>query len=434
MMPFRQTLFWAHLVVGLTVGLVVALMAGTGMLMAFEHPLVARAERADGAPPAGVKVTDKSRAWTVANLIDAAMAAQPDATPSAFTADADLARPAAVQFGRGGVVYLNNFTGRVVGTGAPRLRAFFRTVEGLHRWLALNGTGRNWGRNITGVAVLGFLLLILSGLWLWVPRRIRWRSIKPVLVPSFRLRGKARDWNWHNVAGFWLATPLLVIVLTGVVMAHPWANGLLFRAFGEKPPAARSEGRQGMANGGGPGGNRDRPDSGERREVNLGGVDDLWAAAEDAARPGWTSMTMRLGGGGRGGDDEADGGHAEGGRGRGQTGVSFTFNYGDASNPMNRVTLTINRSTGAVSSRQTFADQTPARRARQLIVPIHRGELFGLTGMAIAALSCLGTLLLVYTGFALSWRRLVRPLLKKAQPISAVDAGWQSKSYPQETG
>ena len=412
---FRKTLFWAHLVVGLTVGLVVALMAGTGAVMAFEHPVVAWAERADGSPPAGVKATDQDKAWTVANLIGAAMAAQPDASPSAFTADADLSRPAAVQVGRDGVVYLNNFTGRVVGTGAPRMRAFFRTVLDLHRWLALNGTGRSWGRNITGAAALGFLMLILSGLWLWVPRRIRWSSIRPVLLPTFGLKGKARDWNWHNVAGFWLATPLLVIVLTGLVIGYPWANALLFRAFGEQPPAPRGEGRPATANGGRRGdGDRRRPDGvGQRRPVNLDGVDDLWAAAEDAAKPGWTTMTMRLGGGGGGDDDGGDAPNA--GRSRSQGGVAFALTYGDAANPLNRVTLTFNRRTGELISTQRSADQRPARRARLLIVPIHRGELLGKTGMTIAAASCLGTLLLVYTGFALSWRRLVRPRLKRAR-------------------
>ncbi len=50
------------------------------------------------------------------------------------------------------------------------------------------------------------------------------------------LRGRARDWNWHNVLGIWCAAPLLVIALTGVVMSFPWANTLLFRLSGSNPP------------------------------------------------------------------------------------------------------------------------------------------------------------------------------------------------------
>lgn len=52
------------------------------------------------------------------------------------------------------------------------------------------------------------------------------------------LRGKAREWNWHNVVGIWCALPLLVIVLTGVVMSFDWANALLFRVTGSTPAAS----------------------------------------------------------------------------------------------------------------------------------------------------------------------------------------------------
>jgi hypothetical protein len=55
---------------------------------------------------------------------------------------------------------------------------------------------------------------------------------------SFRagIRGRVREWNWHNVLGIWCALPLLVIVLTGVVMSFDWANVLLLRLTGSTPP------------------------------------------------------------------------------------------------------------------------------------------------------------------------------------------------------
>ena len=270
MKSIRKALFWTHLVVGLTVGLQVALMAGTGLLLAFQHPIVNRAERVTTPPPPGVKPTAKDKAWPVSELLSAATKAVPDATPTGLTAYPDLTRPAAVQFGRDRVVLLNNFTGQVASHGAPRLRAFFGTIESLHRWLALSGTGREWGRTITHAACLGFLFLVLSGLYLWVPKRLRWQAVRPVLLPNLRLRGKPRDWNWHNVAGVWLAPPLLVITLTGTVMAYPWANGLLFRLVGEAPPAARGER--------GPGGGRrtpwpERPPPVRRRRRRPSGIE-----------------------------------------------------------------------------------------------------------------------------------------------------------------
>ena len=41
-----------------------------------------------------------------------------------------------------------------------------------------------------------------------------------------RLRGRARDFNWHNVVGFWSAIPLVVIVLGASVISYPWATDI----------------------------------------------------------------------------------------------------------------------------------------------------------------------------------------------------------------
>ena len=440
---FRKTFFWLHLVVGLAVGLGVAVLATTGLLMSFEHPIVAWAERADGRPTDG-KPPTVERAWTVQRLLQSAAAASPEVTPTALTAYADLTRPVQVQLGRERVVYLNNFTGGVVGQGAPRLRAFFRTDEDVHRWLALNGTGRAWGRNTMGVACLGFTVLIVSGLWLWVPKTFRWRAVKPVLVPSVKLRGKPRDWNWHNVAGIWLMLPLLVITLTGTIIGYSWASGLLFRAVGEAPPAPRGEGPRGggggegqrpggVANGRRPGGDRGdrRPDGGGvPRPLNVEGLDDAWATAEKAAGKGWTSMTLQLAGGRRGGGGGRDGGEDGGGRG----GLSFAVAYGDPAVPTNRVTFTVDRESAELVRTERFTDQTPGRRLRSLIVPIHRGEILGKTGMALAAAACVAALVLVYTGFALSWRRLVRPLLSRRPARRPANALGVSDAVPAPAG
>jgi uncharacterized iron-regulated membrane protein len=256
-----------------------------------------------------------------------------------------------------------------------------------------------------GAAALGFLLLILSGLWLWMPRRASWKAFKSVLVPRATLRGRARDWNWHNALGFWLLIPLLVITLSGLVIAYPWANALAFRAVGDTPPPPRNEGGP---RGEGPGGNRSER-GGERRDgptralarpLNLEGLNDLWFAAQDMS-PGWTSITMRLGGRRGGEAPQAEDGQGSGG------GVSFVVARGDAELAMNRTTLTFDRRNGELTSVQKFEDGTPGKRLRSMMVPIHRGEVLGNVGRAIALVACLATLMLIYTGFALSWRRFV---------------------------
>jgi uncharacterized iron-regulated membrane protein len=68
--------------------------------------------------------------------------------------------------------------------------------------------------------------MAISGIFLWWPRSSRRGAWKSVAVPSLRLRGRARDFNWHNSMGIWCAPVLAVITLTGAVMSYQWANDL----------------------------------------------------------------------------------------------------------------------------------------------------------------------------------------------------------------
>ena len=125
------------------------------------------------------------------------------------------------------------------------VRAFFRVVVEWHRYVAASGASRPLGRAVTGASNLAFLFIVVSGLFLWWPRSWKWSAVRNVTWFKGGLQGKARDFNWHNTIGFWSAIPLAIIVAGGVVISYPWATGLVYRAYGEAPPApARSEPRR----------------------------------------------------------------------------------------------------------------------------------------------------------------------------------------------
>ena len=52
----------------------------------------------------------------------------------------------------------------------------------------------------------------------------------------------------------------------------------------------------------------------------------------------------------------------------------------------------------------------------------HTGEVLGLPGQAIAGLVSLGGVVLVYTGFALSYRRFVAWCARRRRPADAASA------------
>src|ERR1700750_472959 len=94
-MTLRRFICWLHLSVGLTVGLMVAFMAITGSIMAFQSQITAWAERsARVAVPAPVNTR-----ISPATLLVRAMADQ-HRPPTSLTLFADPHRPTEVVFGR----------------------------------------------------------------------------------------------------------------------------------------------------------------------------------------------------------------------------------------------------------------------------------------------------------------------------------------------
>jgi uncharacterized iron-regulated membrane protein len=370
----RTVIFWLHLSAGLVAGVVVLIMSVTGVLLTYEKQMVGWAERS---PDAAAPSPDAARLPLDA-LLASARAARPAATPATVTIRAGRDEPVAVGLGRDGTLVLNGYTGAVLGEGAVGLRAFFRVVTDWHRWLALSGDQRATGKAITGACNLAFLVLVVSGAYLWLPKA--WTRVQVRNVAWFRrgLPGKARDFNWHNTIGVWSVVPLFAVVLSATVISYPWASNLAYRVVGEQPPAP-----QRPAGPGGPGELR----GGASRAASLAGID---AHVEAAMRQveGWRTIALRVPA-----SETAP--------------LVFTIDAGWGGQPQKRGTLTLDRATGAVVSWEPFSSGSPGRRLRAILRFAHTGEVLGLTGQTIAGLASAGAVVLVYTGLALSLRRFL---------------------------
>ena len=105
-----------------------------------------------------------------------------------------------------------------------------------HRYLAIERREPRHRQGITGAANLAFLFIVISGMYLWLPRLWTWIQFKNVLWFRARLAPKARDFNWHNVIGVWTAIPLAIVVAGAVPISYPWASNLVYRIAGDTPP------------------------------------------------------------------------------------------------------------------------------------------------------------------------------------------------------
>lgn len=377
-MTFRKLIFWMHLCTGVGAGLVILLMSVTGVLLAFELQIIHWANREyRQAPP-----TPESQQLPIAQML--AAISDEKSPPTGISFENDPAAPAAIALGRGRTIYVNPYNGSVHGEGSPRLRAFFRGVTDLHRWIALPGDQRTIGRAITGACNLAFLFLIVSGIYLWWPGKWNWATLKRITLIDLSLRKKARDWNWHNAIGLWCWLPLLLIVASGVVISYPWASALLYRAVGETPPT------QGPSGGAQPGRARgQRAGTGEA----LAGVDEALRVAR-SHMAGWRSISVSL-------PRSAE------------SPLVFSIDQGTGRQPQKKGQLTLSRN-GEVVKWEPFSSQTPGRRLRAFARFGHTGEVAGIPGQTIAGLASAGSAVLVWTGFALTWRRWVAARRRKA--------------------
>ena len=235
-MTIRTVFFWLHLSAGVVAGVVVLIMSITGVALTYEKQVLEWADRGAWSVPSSAR----SERLSPETLLARVRAARPEAAPTVLTLRQDPAAPATVAFEGAGAVLVDPTSGHVIGAPPGGLRAFFRVMTSWHRWLALEGTSRAVGKAVTGAANLMFLFIVLSGIYLWLPKIWSRTQLRQILWFRSRLSSKARDFNWHNVIGIWSAVPLAIVVAGAVPISYPWASNLVYRIVGEEPPRASS--------------------------------------------------------------------------------------------------------------------------------------------------------------------------------------------------
>ena len=401
MASIRTVLFWFHLAAGLGAGVVILIMSVTGVALTYEKQVLEWADRrAWPAPP-----SSGAARLSPETLLARVRETQPEAAPTTLTLRADPA-PATVTMEGQRALLVDPYTGAIIGPPPSGLRSFFRVMTSWHRWLAMEGEGRATGKAITGAANLAFLLLVVSGIYIWVPRL--WTRIQFRNVLWFRrgVQGRARDFNWHNVIGMWCAVPLALVVLGAVPISYPWASNLVYRLAGEEPPPpaqARPAGRPQGAPGRDGSRGQARQQEGAAISVALDttGIDRAYAVAL-AQVPEWRAISIRI-------PNAA------------QRSVSLTIDEGYGGQPQKRGTLTVTR-TGEVERWETFADLSTGRRLRSWLRFVHTGEYFGLIGQTTAGLVSAGGVVLVWTGLALAIRRFANWLASRSRQRGSVQS------------
>lgn len=369
---FRKIVFWGHLAAGLAAGVFVLLMAVTGVVLTYETQITDFAVAQAVTVPAGGEPLGPDM------LVSAVLegGAEPGQT---LILPREAGTPASLRSGRSGVA-VDPYTGATLPDAGAAIAAFFASVTALHRWLSLSGP-TDVGGAMIGASNLVFLLLVISGLYLWLPPAFRWGLIRMRLV--FR-RGlpsaQARHYNWHHAFGFWALVPLFVIVLSGVVMSYPWANSLLYAAVGEEAPQGR----------GGPGGNAALP-TGLRGAVLAADPQSYDALIASAAEkvPEWKRASITL--------PAPEAAY-----------LQVTMDAGNGVQSAAQTQIVLDRATTEIVSEGSGQPGQLGSRLRRWLRFAHTGQIYGVIGQTVAGLASLAAVMLVYTGISLGLRRLAR--------------------------
>lgn len=218
----RALLKWLHLWIGLTAGLVFAVLGLTGTVLAYQAELL-RATAPQLAVTADAARHD-------ARVLDALVA-------RGDVASADLPRAALPVWQayakEGRRLYLHPDDGRVL-LERTSANDWLLWIRELHTHLL---AGKN-GEAVLGVVGVVVLFLLVTGVYLWWPRRGAWlESLRWHAQPPLR-----RWLSWHRSLGALAVPMVLTLAITGTLLVYDaFARSSLRFAFGDgpepKPPA-----------------------------------------------------------------------------------------------------------------------------------------------------------------------------------------------------
>jgi uncharacterized iron-regulated membrane protein len=214
-MTFKKVILFIHRWLGFISGLVVLIVSITGCIFCFQD------EIQDALCPYRT-VTEQNRPYVDPSVLkQTALKKYPGATAS-YIYYYGKSRPAAVLVawpkGKFTNVYLNPYTAQITRTEIAS-KNFFTIVEYIHLYLLLP---QKVGAMVVGVSVLIFIVLMITGIVLWWPKR------KSDRKRSFNIKWNGRwrrvNYDLHNVLGFYVTSIALILAITGLSMTFDWVR------------------------------------------------------------------------------------------------------------------------------------------------------------------------------------------------------------------
>lgn len=229
-MTVRKLFKKLHLWLSLPFGLIIMTTCLTGALLVFEKEITELVRHDSYTIP-----VRKTQSLSLQSLLERVARETPDSVQiTSVTIPSDFRRAYTVGLSkprRAGVL-VDPYTGKIVGQSG-RL-PFFTTVRELHRWLLdsmkPDSEGIFWGRVIVGTSTLLFVFILLTGLFLWWPKKLK--GIGKRLKISLRHGRQRLFTDLHTVGGVYVFVLLLAMAMTGLTWSFEWYRTGFYKVFG----------------------------------------------------------------------------------------------------------------------------------------------------------------------------------------------------------
>lgn len=367
----RKTIFWAHLMAGLVAGLVLASIALTGAVLTYERQMVRAAEFSSLADR-----QDDSAVLSADALLTQAKRHWPEAALDQLVLEATRHRPVKVYAGRTLLGLISPYDATVLVDEGATTRQFMRDTRSLHRWLLQSGDARPTGRLIVSIATIAFALMIVTGVYLWLPKTFSHKSMAPrIWFKAPTKTTTARHFMWHHSFSFWTWPLLLVLALSGLVFSsnsyRDWVSdyGAPFVDPATEPllPSTLT--------------------TPPRLFVPSGGPLELALAQASAYVPESKRFHLYL---------PRKAGDA----------LRVRADAGTGAEAAKRTDMLFDAGTGTLLQVSPYSTTAPGRRALIFVRFLHTGEVYGLLGQTVAGLVTIAMLFLIYSGMLLGINRL----------------------------
>ena len=265
-------------------------------------------------------------------------------------------------------VYVNQYTGQILAVYNEKYDVF-TILKYIHWSLLLNS---EWGPYVVGIPTVLFIIMLITGIILWWPKNknarkgrfwFNWKNIK---------NWKRKNYDLHNVLGFYASFIALLLSITGIYFAYPYVKNVFnFALSGSVNLPKEKEIKS--------------PDSLMAKNEN---IFDLAAAQTEKLYSGSASFRISLNGKNKKGKELKN--------------LPITI-YGQEGRFSERSLLTFDKYSGKLLADRPHQKLTIAEKYSNANYDIHTGSYFGIVGKIIWFIAGLMCTSLPVTGFLVWW-------------------------------